>query len=119
MIDHTWAQHFAEEWIDAWNTHDLPRILSHYTDDFEMSSPFIIERMLVAEGILRGKEAITPYWQKGLAATPPLHFELIHVFVGVNSLVLHYRRASGMLAAETLIFNEDRLVIQGIAHYVE
>jgi hypothetical protein len=119
MIDQAWAQRFAEEWIEAWNAHDLPRILSHYADDFEMASPFIVERMQVAEGILRGKAAIIPYWQKGLDASPPLHFDLIAVFVGVNSLVLHYRRATGTLAAETLIFNAQGLVVQGIAHYAE
>lgn len=45
MIDSAWSQEFAREWIAAWNAHDLERILSHYTDDFEMSSPLIIERM--------------------------------------------------------------------------
>lgn len=27
MIDNTFARHFAEEWIGAWNSHDLSRIL--------------------------------------------------------------------------------------------
>ncbi len=35
------AESFAAEWIAAWNARDLLRVLSHYTDDFEMSSPFI------------------------------------------------------------------------------
>jgi hypothetical protein len=35
------ARHFAAEWIDAWNAHDLERVLSHYDDEFEMSSPLI------------------------------------------------------------------------------
>jgi ketosteroid isomerase-like protein len=30
MIENTFAEHFAAEWIDAWNCHDLERILSHY-----------------------------------------------------------------------------------------
>src|SRR5207302_4356035 len=34
MIDLNWAEAFAREWVDAWNAHDLARILSHYTDDF-------------------------------------------------------------------------------------
>lgn len=35
------AQRFAAEWIDAWNAHDLERVLSHYDDAFVMSSPLI------------------------------------------------------------------------------
>jgi len=42
MIDKEFAEHFAADWIDSWNQHDLERILLHYTDDFEMSSPRII-----------------------------------------------------------------------------
>lgn len=39
MIDREWALEFARDWIESWNSHDMDRILSHYTDDFEMSSP--------------------------------------------------------------------------------
>ena len=42
MLENNFAEHFAADWIDSWNSHDLGRILSHYTDDFEMSSPIII-----------------------------------------------------------------------------
>ncbi|MDQ6926152.1 MAG: nuclear transport factor 2 family protein, partial [Candidatus Eremiobacteraeota bacterium] len=34
------ARAFAKSWIDAWNAHDIEGILAHYTDDFEMSSPY-------------------------------------------------------------------------------
>ena len=33
----------AEEWIASWNSRDLDRILSHYTDDLEFSSIYILE----------------------------------------------------------------------------
>ena len=98
MIQKAWAENFAQEWIEAWNEHDLERILSHYTEDFEMSSPLIIQRMGEPSGILRGKPNIRPYWEIGLAQQPPLHFQLLAVLLGVNSLVLHYRTASGRLA---------------------
>jgi ketosteroid isomerase-like protein len=35
------AQEFALEWIAAWNSHDLERILRHYTDDVEVTSPLV------------------------------------------------------------------------------
>lgn len=43
MIDKEFAEHFARDWIDSWNSHDLDRILAHYSDQFEMSSPVIIQ----------------------------------------------------------------------------
>ena len=41
MIDTEFAARFAEEWIAAWNSHDLACVLSHYTEDFVMNSPYI------------------------------------------------------------------------------
>jgi hypothetical protein len=41
MITRELAERFAHEWIEAWNSHDLERILAHYSDDFVMSSPRI------------------------------------------------------------------------------
>jgi ketosteroid isomerase-like protein len=117
IIDARWAKAFADEWIAAWNAHDLERIFTHYTDDFEMTSPLIVERMHELSGTLKGKDALRPYWQMGLDAVPPLRFELIDVFVGVRSITLYYRRASGITAAEVLVFNDQGLVVRGSAHY--
>jgi ketosteroid isomerase-like protein len=33
------ARRFARQWLDAWNSHDLEAILSHFRDDAVFSSP--------------------------------------------------------------------------------
>jgi hypothetical protein len=113
VIDQAWAHDFAKEWIAAWNSHDLARILSHYVEDFEMSSPLIIERKIDPSGVLRGKAAIREYWASGLAAVPPLEFELIDVHVGVNSIGILYRSIGRRRVIEMLTFNDQREVIRG------
>ena len=45
---------FAEEWIAAWNSHDLERILTHYEDDVELRSP-VASKLLGGDGRVRGK----------------------------------------------------------------
>ena len=117
MIDTQFAKTFAQDWIEAWNSHDLERILFHYTDDFEMTSPLIVQRMREQSGRLKGKAAVRPYWAQGLAAYPPLRFELLQVLAGVDSIVLYYRNARGQYCAETLTFNLDGKVVRGCAHY--
>lgn len=117
MIEKERANEFASEWVEAWNSHDLERILSHYTDDFEMTSPFIIERMNEPSGTLKDKDKVRPCWQKGLEQMPPLKFELLNVLVGVESITLLYRNSRGFLAAEVLTFNDEGKVIKGNAHY--
>ncbi len=117
MIDKTFAEHFAIDWIDSWNKHDLDRVLLHYTDDFEMSSPVIIKVTGEASGTLKGKEAIGAYWAKALQLNPTLHFELVATLVGVNSVTLYYNGVRGP-SAEVFHFNEEGKVTRAYAHYV-
>jgi ketosteroid isomerase-like protein len=117
-MDHTAARRFSEEWVAAWNSHDLDRILSHYSEDFEMASPYIVTRMQEPSGKLRGKSAIRTYWAKGLAAAPDLKFELIDTLLGAASLVIYYRRQNGHTVAEVLEFDAQwRLVTRAFANY--
>jgi len=117
MLTAEFAAHFAAEWIAAWNAHDLAAILSHYTDDFEMSTPVIVQVMGEPSGKLRGKVAVGEYWRLALARVPDLQFELLDVLVGVDSLCLYYRSVGGRLATEYFEFNADGLVSRAAAHY--
>src|SRR4051812_27812211 len=55
---------FAEEWVSAWNAHDLDHILGHYSDHFEMTTPFIVKLRGEFTGTLKGKEQVRAYWQQ-------------------------------------------------------
>ena len=118
MIDRTFAHRFANDWIASWNAHDLDRILAHYTDDFSMSSPFIVKIAGEATGTLEGKAAVRAYWSKALQLTPHLHFDLIATLIGVDSITLHYRGARG-LATEVFHFGNDGKVTRAYAHYTD
>jgi ketosteroid isomerase-like protein len=116
-ITREFAISFAAEWTAAWNARDLTRVLAHYTEDFEMSSPFIVKIAGEPSGTLRGKDKVRAYWQAALNKNPGLHFELLDVFVGASSLTLHHRRESGTRVNEVLFFNEQGLVYRAAAHY--
>lgn len=116
-MDLVFAEHFASDWIDSWNAHDLNRILSHYTDDFEMSSPVIIQVAGEPSGTLKGKDAVAAYWEKALQLIPDLKFELQSILIGVQSITLYYKGARGRLAAEVFHFDTDQKVFKAFAHY--
>ncbi len=116
MLDKAFAEHFAAEWIAAWNSHDLDRVLSHYADDFEMSSPIVAQIAGEPSGKLKGKKAVGDYWAKALALIPNLHFELVTTLVGANSITLYYKGHRGM-SAEVFIFGPDKKVAAAFAHY--
>jgi hypothetical protein len=116
MIDKAFAEHFAKDWIESWNSHDLERILSHYAPDFEMSSPLIVQIAGEPSGTLKGKDAVGTYWATALRLVPDLRFELLATLAGVNSVTLYYKGARGM-AAEVFFFGPDRKVVRAFAHY--
>ena len=116
-MDKEFTEHFAADWIASWNSHDLDKVLSHYADDFEMSSPVIIQVAGEPTGTLRGKAAVGAYWKKALTLIPDLQFELLSVLTGVNSITLYYKGARGRLAAEVFHFGSDKKVIRAFAHY--
>ena len=111
------AKTFASGWLEAWNAHDVERVLSHYTDDFEMSSPIIVQLLGEPSGTLRGKEAVGAYWRKALQVVPDLRFELISVLIGVRSVTLYYKGAQDRLSAEVFDFNVSGQIVKAVAHY--
>lgn len=104
---------FAEAWEVAWNSHDLDRILAHYDDTVTFRSQKAVR--LVGTGELRGKDALRAYWAKALAAQPDLSFVVVDVLHGHGMLVITYRNHRDVLAAETLRFGPDGLVIEASA----
>lgn len=119
MIAPEKAYLIAKDWIDSWNGHDIEAIMSHYSDDIEFSSPFVIKLMGNEEGSIIGKEALREYFLKGLSAYPELKFELIDILPGVQSVTLYYVSVNNLRAAEVMHINSDGKISKVLAHYSE
>jgi ketosteroid isomerase-like protein len=111
------AVRFAEGWAAAWNAHDLARVLAHYSDDFEMTSPFIFKLMGEPSGTPEGKDQVGAYWRRALERIPDLHFEVVDVFAGVGSVVVYYKAVLDLLACEVFFFDGQGQVGKAVAHY--
>ncbi len=111
------ARAFAREWVEAWNSHDLDRIMSHYAEDFQMTSPFIVSMMNEPTGTITGKENVRTYWAQALERLPDLHFELIEVLASAGSITIYYKAVFGKRAAEVLFFDGCGKVRRAVAHY--
>jgi hypothetical protein len=110
---------FARDWIEAWNSHDLDRILAHYSEGFEMRSPLIQERMNEPTGVLKGKDKVRPYWALGLQAQPPIKFELQSVYFGASSIAIIYLSVGRGMRTEVMVFDESGKVVTGNALHGE
>ncbi len=117
MITEEQAKNFAKDWIDAWNAHDLDRVISHYDEDVEYFSMFLLKLTDNETGMLRGKDKVREYLSKGLAAYPDLQFRLLNVFTGVASLVVYYQSVKHLVAAEVFELNAEGLVSRVQCHY--
>jgi ketosteroid isomerase-like protein len=116
-VDTATAQEFASDWLVAWNAHDLGAILGHFSDDVVFTSPLARRIVEGSDGVIRGKAELSAYWSEGLRQSPELHFEIEDLYIGVNSVVIHYRNHSGGLVNEVLVF-DGPLVIEGHATYL-
>ncbi|MDC1481633.1 nuclear transport factor 2 family protein [Ascidiaceihabitans sp.] len=104
---------FAIQWEAAWNSHSLDRILAHYSNDVVFRSQRAMR--LVGLGELRGKQALRAYWSAVLAKQPDLSFVVVDVLHGYGMVVITYRNQRHLLAAATLRFGADGLVVEASA----
>ena len=116
-VDEGRARTFAASWYAAWNAHDIDRIMSHYAAGIEHSSPFIKRYNGTDETSLKGSAAVRDYFDRALKRNPTLRFDPMHLAIGLESVVLVYRRMSGDLAAESFAFDGQWKVVRSVSHY--
>ena len=112
------AKAFAEAWVDAWNAHDLERILSHYAEDVVFESAGVTRVMGDPSGRVSGKPALRDYWSRALSTTPGLTFTLKSVFTGIGGVAIRYHSSrTGAEVVEVFDVREDGLVQRSAAYY--
>ncbi len=107
----------ADAWVAAWNAHDLDLIMSHYEEDVELTSPVAAQLLGIPDGKVVGKAALRSYFQRGLAAYPDLHFRLVDVLCGINSVVLYYTNQTGTRTGEFMELSATGKVAAVVANY--
>jgi ketosteroid isomerase-like protein len=117
MLTPAAARAFAEEWIAAWNAHDIDRILAHYADDVRLATPFIALLGHDPTGTLAGKPALRAYWRTAFDKFPDLRFELLDVMSGIDTICVVYRSVLHLRAVEWLRLGPDGKAVEAIAHY--
>lgn len=108
---------FVDEWVTAWNRHDVDAVLTHFHDDVVFTSPVAARVIPDSNGVVRGRAALREYWCAAVGTMPNLHFEIVGVYRGESVLVIHYRNQSGTLVNEVLEF-DGGLVRRGHGTYL-
>ncbi|HEX7407200.1 MAG TPA: nuclear transport factor 2 family protein [Candidatus Binatia bacterium] len=105
--------------MEAWNAHDLNRILALYTPDARHTSKRV--RALGGENdTLHGKQAIAEYFGLALERYPALRFEPISVSTGPRTVAIEYQSqhtGSNEPTLELLELNGAGLIIHSRVYH--
>ena len=110
-------QSFAEAWVRDWNAHDLEVILRHYAEDVVFRSPKIARYTDSDVDTLKGRDALRPYFAKGLASRPGLKFDLVVATTDRDGVAIVYTAEDGLTAVETMSINREGEVQQARVFY--
>ena len=117
MLTENDARKLAGHWIQAWNSHDLDAIMSHYADAVALTSPVAARILNDPSGTVKGIDALRNYFGRGLEVYPDLKFELLDLMWGLSSVVLYYVNQNGTKTGEFMEVNTDGKVIRVVANY--
>jgi ketosteroid isomerase-like protein len=104
------GSHLADEWIAAWNSHDLDAIMALYAPEVVFQTPTIIDTLGIPDGRVQGKEALREHFARGLDRLADLRFDLEGIYVGVRSLAITYRWRDGTPVCELHEYDPDGLI---------
>ena len=101
-------ENLLRTWWTHRNSHDLDAILNHYSDDFELTSPLIKEKLDIEDGTIRGKDGVRQWWQRAIDKYPDLQTEFIEVAESIESIVFIQRISyTDKITVSNFYFNDE------------
>ncbi len=110
----------ALNWINAFNEHDLKKLLTLYADAAIHFSPKLKLKQPETEGWIMGKPSLEKWWGDAFERIPTLHYELKDLIVQNDQVLMEYlRTAAGdpeMMVAEILEIENNLIVKSRVYH---
>jgi limonene-1,2-epoxide hydrolase len=107
-------------WFEAFNAHNLDKLVSLYDDEAEHFSPKLKIRHPETKGLVTGKEALRAWWQDSFERLPTLHYKVTSLTSNSDRVFMEYIRTveneEDMLVAEVLEIKEGRIVLSRVYH---
>ncbi len=110
----------ALSWINAFNEHDLEKLLALYAEDAVHFSPKLKIREPETNGQITGKPALRSWWTGAFERIPSLHYKLENLVINDEQILMEYlRKAAGepdMMIAEILEINDNLIIRSRVYH---
>ena len=110
----------AIKWFEAFNEHDLEKLLSLYDDNAQHYSPKLKIRIPETAGLIKGKAALRTWWQDAFDRLPTLKYEVIKLTADDEQVFMEYiRYVSGeydLQVGEVLQIENGLIVFSRVYH---
>jgi len=110
----------AHAWFEAFNSHNLEKLLSLYDDEAEHFSPKLKIRHPETNGLVTGKNALRTWWQDAFDRLPTLNYKVTSLTANSDRVFMEYIRTveneEKMLVAEVLEIKEGNIVASRVYH---
>lgn len=116
------AQHkqIALKWFEAFNEHDLEKLLSLYDDHAEHYSPKLKLRQPETNGLIKGKPALRAWWQDAFDRLPTLRYEVKKLTADEEQVFMEYMRhvqgEEDLSVGEVLQIKNGKIIFSRVYH---
>jgi ketosteroid isomerase-like protein len=110
----------ATTWFEAFNEHDLEKLLSLYNDHAQHFSPKLKIRMPETQGLIKGKQALREWWQDAFNRLPSLQYEVKKLTADEEQVFMEYiRHVAGeedLSVGEVLQVEDGQIIFSRVYH---
>jgi len=110
----------AAKWFDAFNEHDLKKLLSLYDNNAQHFSPKLKVRKPETQGLIKGKSALRVWWQDAFDRLPSLKYEVVKLTADDEQVFMEYIRhvdeEENLSVGEVLQIHNGLIVFSRVYH---
>jgi len=110
----------AHQWCDAFNQHDLEKLLSLYDENAEHYSPKLKVKQPATNGLIKGKSALRAWWRDAFDRLPSLQYEVLRLTPYQDRVFMEYiRHVEGeedLQVGEMLEIDQHKIVRSSVFH---
>lgn len=110
----------ATKWFEAFNEHNLEKLLALYHDDASHYSPKLKIRQPETNGLIKGKGALRTWWQDAFDRLPSLQYEVIRLTPYEDRVFMEYIRhvenEEDLYVGEMLEVQDGLIVASAVFH---
>jgi limonene-1,2-epoxide hydrolase len=110
----------AHAWFEAFNSHNLEKLLSLYHEEASHYSPKLKIHQPETNGFVKGKEALRTWWQDAFTRLPSLHYKVTSLTSNSDRVIMEYTRTvtneTEMLVSEVLEIKDSKIIASRVYH---